>query len=194
MELINDSVFRDLVGDFLAEPFSQANQFESKDLETICAEMLAHNRNPEWERSYNTLCLMLIHLDSLGLEEFPNLALKDISQSAPEVHGNGFEMRKEALELCWKLKQKLTEHYRLFQEDYQKLCATPHPLELNQWALYMLSLGKSNLAQLLFRISDKEVQAQSGHPSLSFVWLMELKKEVNVALRELEHASFSRAA
>lgn len=194
MELINDSVFRDLVGDFLAAPFSKANQFESKDLETICAEILSYKKDPDWERSYSSLCLMLIHLDTLGLEEFPAMALKDIAQPSPEIEETGFELRKEALELCWKLKQKLSEHYQSIHQDYQQICATQNSLELHQWALCMLSLGNSTLAQLLFRIRKKEEQAQIGHPTLSFVGLMELKKEFNEAMLDLERADLSKAA
>ena len=194
MELLNDSVFRDLVSDFLAEPFCKANQFESKDLETICAEILSYKKDPEWERSYSSLCLVLLHLDSLGLEEFPHMALKDISQPSPEIEENGFELRKEALELCWKLKQKLSEHYQPIHQDYQQMSGTQNPLELHQWALCMLGLGNPTLAQLLFRIGEKEAQAQMGHPTISFVGLMELKKEFNEAIFDLERAGLSKAA
>lgn len=203
MELINDSLLKDLIHDFLAESFSQKNHFESKNLETICAEMLNYKRelmnasyDPSWERTHGTLCLMLSHLDALGVEQFPAAVLKDFLNQPLELDGRGsdFEIRKEGLALCWALKKKISEAYQNLEQQYQHICPTQRPLQLNDWALCVLSRGHSNLAQLLFQIREKEEQAQRGDPYISFVWLMELKKEFNAAVLDLERANLSKAA
>ncbi|NBX83443.1 hypothetical protein EBQ90_10225 [bacterium] len=114
MELINDSLLKDLIHDLLGESFSQENHFESKNLETICAEMLNYKRelmnasdDSSWERTHNILCLMLSHFDSLGVEQFPTAVLKDFLNQPLELDGRGsdFEIRKEGLALCWTLQR-----------------------------------------------------------------------------------------
>jgi len=79
MDLSKDNLFRELLEELVKDSFSQARDFRSKTLQTICSEMELQNcptskessDEPGFERVNSLICLILNHLELNGSTDFP---------------------------------------------------------------------------------------------------------------------------
>lgn len=88
MDFLQDQLIRVLVRDLVDEPFAQKHQFLEKDLESICQFIQSafdteEGQTQSYQKTRDVLCLILCHLDLLGLSEMPKVKLAALIDKSP---------------------------------------------------------------------------------------------------------------
>lgn len=202
-----DQILKQLVLEFLEEPFAQRQRFHEKDLSTVCQEIESTFHSLEantasYEKSRDLLCLILCQLELLGCSEMPAINLGDLNpsdkpspiSSSPFLTAanllRGLKGSQEILPDNRHLDRLIGLHLCLELESRaNKILKPPFFLSLNDLGLWVHEAGlNSALAELLICLDTKKNDSTRLGLEISDSWLRELERDFEAAVEYLNES------
>ena len=204
MDFYQDQIFRELVQELLLEPFAQRHHFHEKNLLGVCQEIeLGFNsldaQTESYQKSRDSVCLILSHLEISGLSEMPEGTLGTFIGNKVKTSPRPASSFMDAVDFFRALKlsgQATLSSQHLDRLIGQHLCleiekqanavlikTTSKHFSLEQLGTVAQALELSpKLAELLFYFDEKKNESLSWEADLSSDWLSKLEQNFSAAL------------